>query len=139
MRSRRKQHVDQDFEIPLIPMIDCLFVLLVFFLVATTLKKTEKELPINLPLSGAALDAEQKEDILVLGVDSSGQKYFGSEPVTTELMHQRLAAAALANPNRRVRLDADVNTPYVAVVELIELCEFNNLRNVGFRTKNSVK
>ena len=135
----RKKHADQDFEIPLIPMIDCLFVLLVFFLVATTLKKTEKELPINLPLSGAAIDAEQKEDVLVLSVDSKGQKFFGSEPVTTELMHQRLTAAALADPNRRVRLDADVSTPYVAVVELIELCEFNNLRNVGFRTKNQAK
>jgi len=139
VRSRRKQRVDQDFEIPLIPMIDCLFVLLVFFLVATTLKKTEKELPVNLPLSGAAMDAEQKEDVLVIGVDSKGQKYFGSEAVTTELMHQRLAAAALANPNRRVRVDADVNTSYANVVELIELCEFNNLRNVGFRTKNSAK
>jgi biopolymer transport protein ExbD len=135
----RKKHADQDFEIPLIPMIDCLFVLLVFFLVATTLKKTEKELPINLPLSGAAIDAEQKEDVLVLSVDSKGQKFFGSEPVTTELMHQRLTAAALADPNRRVRLDADVSTPYIAVVELIELCEFNNLRNVGFRTKNQAK
>lgn len=135
----RKRHADQDFEIPLIPMIDCLFVLLVFFLVATTLKKTEKELPINLPLSGAAIDAEQKEDILVLSVDGKGQKYLGTEPVSTEILHQRLTAAALADPNRRVRLDADVNTPYVAVVELIELCEFNNLRNVGFRTKNSSK
>jgi len=135
----RKKHADQDFEIPLIPMIDCLFVLLVFFLVATTLKKTEKELPINLPLSGAAIDAEQKEDVLVLSVDSKGQKFFGAEPVTTELMHQRLTAAALADPNRRVRLDADVSTPYIAVVELIELCEFNNLRNVGFRTRNQAK
>ena len=138
MRSRKK-HADQDFEIPLIPMIDCLFVLLVFFLVATTLKKTEKELPITLPVSGAALDAEQKEDMLILAVDSKGQKYFGSEPVTTELMHQRLTAAALATPGRRVRLDADVNTPYVAVVELIELCEFNNLLNVGFRTRNPAR
>lgn len=133
----RKRHADQDFEIPLIPMIDCMFVLLVFFLVATTLKKTEKELPVDLPQSGAALDTEQKEDVLVLGVDAKGQKYFGSEPVTTEVMSQRLAAAALANPGRRVRLDADVATPYSGVIELVELCEFNNLRNVGFRTKSS--
>lgn len=131
----KNKHADQDFEIPLIPMIDCLFVLLVFFLVATTLKKTEKELPVDLPQSGAALDVEQKEDVLVLGLDRAGQKYFGSEPVSTEIMHQRLAAAALENPNRRVRLDADVATPYGSVAELIEMCQFNNLRNVGFRTK----
>ena len=135
----RKRHADQDFEIPLIPMIDCMFVLLVFFLVATTLKRTERELPIDLPQSGAAMDMEQKEDTLVIGVDRNGQKFFGAEPVSTELLHQRLSAAALANPNRRVRIDADVSTPYVAVVELIEICQFNNLRNVGFHTKSQRK
>jgi biopolymer transport protein ExbD len=135
----RKRHADQDFEIPLIPMIDCMFVLLVFFLVATTLKRTERELPIDLPQSGAAMDLEQKEDTLVIGVDRNGQKFFGAEPVSTELLHQRLAAAALTDPNRRVRIDADVSTPYVAVVELIEICQFNNLRNVGFHTKSQGK
>ena len=136
---RLKKQPDQDFEIPLIPMIDCMFVLLLFFLVATTLKKTEKELPMQLPQSGAAIDTEQKEDMLVIGVDRNGQKYFATEPVTTELMHQRLSAAAAANPNRRVRLDADAATPYAAIVELIEMCEFNNLRNVGFHTRTPAK
>ena len=134
---RVKKQPDQDFEIPLIPMIDCMFVLLLFFLVATTLKKTEKELPMQLPQSGAAVDTEQKDDMLVLGVASNGQKFFATEPVTTELMHERLAAAAAANPNRRVRLDADVATPYAAIVELLEMCEFNNLNNVGFHTRSS--
>ncbi len=111
----RNKHADQDFEIPLIPMIDCLFVLLVFFLVATTLKKTEKELPLELPESGAAMDVEQKEDVIVLGLNRHGQKYFGSEAVTTEVMSQHLAGAAIENPNRRVRLDADAATSYAAV------------------------
>lgn len=135
----KNRHSEQDFELPLIPMIDCLFVLLVFFLVATTLKKTEKELPIDLPQSGAALDTEQKDDVLVIGLDRNGQKFFRSEPVTTEVMHQRLGAAALASPNRRVRVDADVSVSYAAVVELLEICEFNNLHNVGFRTKSTGK
>lgn len=135
----KNKHAEQDFEIPLIPMIDCLFVLLVFFLVATTLKKTEKELPLELPQSGAAFDVEQKEDVIILGLDRSGQKYFGSEAVTTEILHQRLAAAALENPERRVRLDADATAPYASVVELVEMCQFNNLRNVGFRTRTPGK
>ncbi len=136
---RIKKQVDQDFEIPLIPMIDCLFVLLVFFLVATTLKKTEKELPVELPQSGAAIDTEQKQETLVIGVDRAGQKYFAGETVTTELMHQRLAAAAAAGPSRPVRIDADVATPFASIVELLEMCEFNNLRNVGFHTKSQGK
>lgn len=136
---RIKKQAEQDFEIPLIPMIDCLFVLLVFFLVATTLKKTEKELPLQLPESGVAIDTEQKSDTLVLGLGRDGQRFFAGEPVTTEVMHQRLAAAAAANPARRIRLDADVATPYAAVIETVEMCEFNGLRNVGFHTKSTGK
>jgi len=131
----KKKSADQDFEMPLIPMIDMMFVLLLFFLVATTLKKTEKELPMVLPQSGAAIDTEQKDDTLVIGIDRSGQKYFATELVSTNLMMDRLAAAAAANPMRRVRIDADVDTPYKSIVELIEMCEFNNLKNVGFHTK----
>ena len=132
---RLKKAAEQDFEIPLIPMIDCLFVLLVFFLVATTLKKTDKELPVQLPESGVAVDTEQQSDTLVLGLGRGGQKFVAGEAVTTEVLHERLAAAARANPQRRVRVDADVATPYVAVIEVVELCEFYGLRHVGFHTK----
>lgn len=131
----KKKSADQDFEMPLIPMIDMMFVLLLFFLVATTLKKTEKELPMVLPQSGAAIDTEQKDDTLVIGIDRSGQKYVAGDLVSTNLMMDKLAAAAAANPMRRVRIDADVDTPYKSIVELIEMCEFNNLKNVGFHTK----
>jgi len=131
----RKKSADQDFEMPLIPMIDMMFVLLLFFLVATTLKKTEKELPMKLPQSGAAIDTEQKDDTLVIGVDRNGQKYLDTNLVSTDLLMQRLAAAAAEKPDRSVRIDADVDTPYKSIVELLEMCEFNNLRNVGFHTK----
>src|SRR4051812_46933271 len=112
-------------------MIDCMLVIIIFFLVATTLKKTEKELPMELPQSGASVDTEESDKPLIIGVDLRGQKYFGTEPVTTDLLHQRLAEAARANPRQRVRVDADQAVPYAAVVELIELCQFQGLKNVG--------
>ncbi|PTX94716.1 biopolymer transporter ExbD [Verrucomicrobia bacterium LW23] len=133
---RIKRQADVDFEIPLIPMIDCMFVLLLFFLVATTLKKTEKELPLKLPESGAAVDSEQKSDTIVLGLDAAGQRYFAGESVTIDNLMQRLQAASAANKDRKVRIDADVGTPFKYVVEIMEMCEFNGLRNVSFRTKN---
>ena len=43
---RTKKPDEEPFEIMLIPMIDCLLVIIIFFLVATTLKNRAKELPL---------------------------------------------------------------------------------------------
>ena len=42
---------DEGIEVQMAPLIDCVFLLLIFFLVATTLKKINNELPLVLPLS----------------------------------------------------------------------------------------
>ena len=44
---RTKKPDEEPFEIMLIPMIDCLLVIIIFFLVATTLKNRAKELPLE--------------------------------------------------------------------------------------------
>lgn len=133
MRIRRQE--DDNAEVQMAPLIDCVFLLLIFFLVATTLKKLEKELPLELPQSAAAIEKEVEPDLLILAVDKHGQKYIGSEPVTTDMLHKRVKEAAARNPRQRVRVDADRQTPYEQVIELIELCQFEGLRDVGLHTR----
>ena len=91
MRTRKPE--EEPFEIMLIPMIDCMLVIIIFFLVATTLKNREKELPLELPESAAAASIEQPPDILIIGVDKEGRTYLGSgdrvEPVDTERFRHR--------------------------------------------------
>src|SRR5438874_537007 len=103
MRSRRRRE-EEAIEINLIPMIDCMLILLIFFMVATTIKHYEKELPIELPRADAAINKQVEEDLLVLAVDQRGQKYIKGTPVTTELLHDRLKSTP---PTQRVRIDAD--------------------------------
>lgn len=126
---------DDVVEVQMAPLIDIVFLLLIFFLVATTMKKIEKELPLELPESGAAIEQAQEEDLIILGVDKEGQKYFGAEPIANEALHAKLREAAAINPRQRVRIDADRATRYEHVIELIELTEFEGLRNVGLHTK----
>jgi biopolymer transport protein ExbD len=140
MRSRRRRSGEEEaFEINLVPMIDCMLILLIFFMVATTIKHAEKVLPIQLPAASAAVDAAPANDLLTLAVDRDGRKYLRSEPISTELLHRQLAQIAAANPMRPVRIDADRATAYERVVELIELCQFYGLRDVHFHTRSDAK
>jgi biopolymer transport protein ExbD len=133
---RIKQEEEETFEIPLIPMIDCLLVLIIYFLVATTMKKMEKEMPLQLPASAAALKKEETPQMLILGLDKAGHKYVNALPVTTEIFHQRLEEAGKGSVHPRVRIDADRDARYEDVIELVALCQFQGLQDVGLHTRD---
>jgi len=132
---RIKQEEEEAFEIPLIPMIDCMLVIIIYFLVSTTMKKMEKELPIELPPSSASVLKEEEPKLVILGLDKVGNKYFNALPVTTALFYERLAEASKQTPLPRVRIDADRDARYEDVVELVALCQFQGLKNVGLHTR----
>jgi len=132
---RVKQEEEEPFEIPLIPMIDCMLVLIIYFLVATTMKKMEKELPIELPDSGAAIQKEEVPQMIILGLDKAGNKYFNALPVTTEVFHQKVEEVAKTQPGARVRIDADKDSRYEDVIELVSLCQFQGLTGIGLHTR----
>lgn len=117
-------------------MIDCMLILLIFFMVATTMKHMDKELPIELPASSAAIPKAAEESLIVLAVDERGNKYLGTTPISREDLIRTLDKAGRQSEKPRVRIDADRNARYEAVVELIELCQFNSLREIGFHTRS---
>ena len=127
---------EEGIEVQMAPLIDCVFLLLIFFLVATTLKKIERELPLKLPESAAAIRVRRSEDVLVVGVTRRGRLFLGDQAVTQAVLHERLRKVASANPEKRVRIDADRLTPFQYVVQVFDLCQFEGLRNVGVHTKD---
>lgn len=134
--ARRKRH-DDEMEINLIPMIDIMLILLIFFMVATTIKSTDKTLPIELPHSAASLDSQPNESLLVIGIDAAGTKYIDSAKVTTDVLHERIRQAAAVDVKQQIRVDADRLTPYEHLVEVVELCQFEGLRNISLRTRDT--
>lgn len=136
---RAKKIEEEPFEIPLIPMIDCMLVLIIYFLVSTTMKKMEKELPIQLPHSAASTEVEETPDLIVLGLDKNHNKYLNSSQISTEALHQQLADLAKQEPKPRIRIDADRDTVYSDIVEVMEICQFNGLRDVGLHMRRDTR
>lgn len=137
MRVRKPE--DESFEIMLIPMIDCMLVIIIFFLVATTLKNKQQELPVQLPDARTALTVVQPPDVFVIGVDKTGKVYLGNdnfmEPADNERLHRELRQLAQKDPQRKVRIDADRNVRFEEVARVMDLCAFEGLRNVGLHTR----
>lgn len=133
---------DEQPEISLIALIDCIFFLLMFFMVATSFKHQAdgqplKELPITLPDSAVSLDkASAAPDVVVIGVDAKGGVYWGRERVSKAVLRERLHAVATQNPNQAVRIDGDTQATYQEIVHLMDLCQFEGLTRIAMRTRD---
>lgn len=121
-------------EVSMSPLIDCVFLLLIFFIVSTMTKKQNKDIDVSLPVSSSAEKLIPSNQELVIGIDLEKSIFFEGEPITLNGLHAELRKIGVAEPDRRIRLDADEKASLSRVVEILDLCQFNNLTNVGIRT-----
>ena len=73
-----KYEEEEKPEVQLTSMMDCIFLMLIFFLVSSQLKKIEKEVPLELPVSNVARDVKATPDLITVSVDSKGDLYVNS-------------------------------------------------------------
>jgi biopolymer transport protein ExbD len=132
---------DEQPEISLIALIDCIFFLLMFFMVATAFKqptdlKKQPELPVTLPVSQVSLEpGEAGAPPLVIGVDQNGMLFLDGALVSTQVLHGRLKQTAAQNPGRRIRIDGDQLARYQDIVHVLDLCQFERLTNISMHTR----
>ena len=132
----RIRHEDEDgIEVQMAPLIDCMFLLLIFFLVATTLKKMEKELPVKLPFADVAVEVKEDPTTLAMGIDSQGQFYVDGNPAGRQVCLDALGKAKASG--NKVRIDADEATPYAYIIEMMNLCKMRGVLDVQFHTRDA--
>jgi len=109
-----------DVEIDMAPMIDMVFLLLIFFMVASVVV-TEK-IDISLPESQAAKVPEDIKGRVVLSVDANDQIYFGMVPVTIDELKEIIAAELDLDPNLRLMIRADERVEYKTSKDIMIAC-----------------
>ena len=131
---QRNYQEEEKAEVSMSPLIDCVFLLLIFFLVSTMTKKENKDVNIDLPESISAENQLATDDQTVIGIDKKGNFFYNGAPATIMEVHQQLREITIANPEMQIRVDADTNAPLHSVVNVVDMCQFNNLDNVVLRT-----
>ena len=67
---------DEKVDIQMSPLIDCVFLLLIFFLVTTMMKKWEMQIPLSLPAMTSSLSTTRSgENTVIIAVDEDKQVY----------------------------------------------------------------
>lgn len=125
---------DEALEVQMAPLIDCVFLLLIFFLVTSVLKKVEFEVPLNLPSAARTVQAAPAPELIVIPVDALGQTFIDGTPVTNDQFGARLRQAAEAGGDAlRVRIDVDEAAPYAKVVRVLDEVHALGVKQVGLK------
>jgi biopolymer transport protein ExbD len=120
----------EEVQIQIIPLIDVVFCILTFFLLAALQFTRQQAINIDLPKAStgttSAASSQTKSDILPVTIDAVGQTYIEKDPVRREELESRLRQYVQANPNGILVLNASRTATYNDVIQTLDL-----LRAVG--------
>jgi biopolymer transport protein ExbD len=119
----RKQDDHQAAAIELTPLVDMVFLLLIFFLVATTFHQTEREMQIVLPEASSAGPISLALKELVVNIDADGAIYVGGQRISAEDLEAIVTQAVATNPDQKVTVRADQRTSYADVVRVLDIAK----------------
>ncbi|OOZ42062.1 biopolymer transporter ExbD [Solemya pervernicosa gill symbiont] len=139
MNLRGKQREEPD--VNLTPLIDVVFLMLIFFMVSTTFNR-EAELSIELPsASSEPTEAEEVENIEIV-IDAEG-RYFINEQAVINSTTETLAAALRKVIGKRdglpLTISADAKTPHQSVVTAMDAAGQVGLVHISITTKKDAE
>ncbi|GHC09334.1 ExbD/TolR family protein [Cerasicoccus arenae] len=144
LRSRRR--TESEIEVDLSPLIDCVFLLLIFFLVTTMLKKLEKQIPVVLPDYTVALAPVAENDVIIYAITASseilranegkrsieGLSYRPLESLDVDLIE----LATDKGTDVEIRIDAEREVPVQTIVDTLDAMALQGFEKVGVRLRH---
>jgi len=104
--------------IEIIPMIDVVFFLLVFFMMASLSMAVYSGMPVTLPKASTGRDAPAESKTITVTRD--GRAFLDQQPVTLEQLGAQLRGLAGANPALAVIINADEEVTHGRVVTVLD-------------------
>ena len=126
MRLKTKEN---DEAMQLTPLIDVVFLLLIFFLTATTFSKEEVEMNLELPKAASGKEGQNRP--LVINVAKDGELMVDGRPVNTDALLQKLRAAAARDRKQQVLIRGDIEARYGIVAKVLDACRVADLRSIS--------
>ncbi|MGI9466286.1 MAG: ExbD/TolR family protein [Rubripirellula sp.] len=120
----------------LTPLIDVVFLLLIFFLVTSEFEEEERRLDIVLPTATSAVPMTSKPREVVIDINSEGELYLSGKATDLSGLQLFLEAAVSNNPtNQTVIIRADRTAAFQPVVSVMDVCNRTGVSDYSVTTK----
>ena len=138
MNFRRKY----SFEVPgfqLAPMIDCIFLLLCFFVTSQIFSQWETEISVSLPTAQTGDLPERYPGEIIINIMKDGNIVVNKRSLDKAGLSGLLGRIVEQFPGQPVIIRADKQTSYENIIDILDLCRQVNIWNISFATIASDK
>lgn len=133
MRFRpKKQEVDN---VDVSPLIDMVFILLIFFMVTTTFVKDMK-LDINRPSAASASKSDAK--VVRVYIDNTGEVYIDNQPVQVWAIQSKLRTMLRTMTEKSVLVVTDDSIPVEKLIDVVDECRMSGAKDVAVSTSKEM-
>lgn len=118
----------------LMPLLDMVFLLLIFFLVATTFSQEEREIGIQLPGTAAVQPLSAVPQQLIINILHDGTMKVAGQTMKSKELSDLLTRTARDEPNRSVLIRADLRSLhkyFAGMASMARKCGINRLK-IGY-------
>ena len=128
---RFRERTDTEQRVGISPLIDMVFILLIFFMVSTTFVKDMK-LDLNRPSASTATAASTKA--IRLYIDNAGDVYLDGQPVRVWVIQSRIRDLLASSASGSVLVVTDDQVPAGRLVEVVDQARRAGAQDVGVAT-----
>ena len=115
-------------EMDMTPMIDIVFLLIIFFMVGTRFSEIEQKFEIELPTAAPMQTLSRQPDPLIVNVTRDGNMAINGEQLEYDEVRTQLIAAKKAWEDQPVLIRGDGDGTYQAVINVMNLCHEVEIR-----------
>ncbi len=122
-------------KIPLAPLIDIVFVLLIFFAVSSSLVSKNQGIPMDLP---QASTVEKNKPNLTISIKKDGSIYYDKMKITINQISQIVTDYLEEDPDLQVNLGADKSLAYDNVIQVLDQIRISGCSNIALQTEKII-
>jgi len=130
MRYRNRESESQDIDMS--PLIDMVFILLIFFMVSASFVK-DMDLDINRPKASSSTPSSSKA--IRVFIDNGGNTYLDGQPVRSWVIQSRLRELLSRSSSSIVLVVTDEQVPASRLIEVVDQCRLAGAADVGVVTE----
>ena len=130
----KKKISGQQATFQMAPMIDIMFLLLIFFMAATIFAQWETKIGITVPTADSAVRGTRKPGEVIINLDEKGKIFVNNVEMGAKRLESLLAQVAKTFLDQPVIIRADAKTHHEKVVQVLDICRKVDIWNVAFAT-----
>jgi biopolymer transport protein ExbD len=112
-----------DLHIDFVPMVDVLFNLLIFFLLATSMAQAEREMSIALPHAASSGPISMAVREIIVNVHADGAIEVAGRKIAMEDFAEMVRAAVASSPDQKVSVRGDRTASYASIAAVLDTCK----------------